>query len=264
VVHVEVEESGVDPEHEHVGEELVLRVPDRVGEVVGSPHPPELGGVRPRAPPEEQQHRDYHPDQHPPQQARPQDAEEGGHGHAELAALEAPQPLQLGQLEEAGDRHEDDGREHGLGQVAQEPREEEGDRRDDAGGEEAGEGRSGPAPLVHQGLRHAAAHREAPAEAGGEVAPGQREELLVAVEPVAVLAGERPADRDRLDGPEQEAGHRQGQEEVEVGGVDAGQAGGGEALRHLAEERHPPVRETEERHRGDAAHEDEERHGPVG
>ena len=261
---VEVEEGGLGAEDEDVGEPLVLGVPDHVGEVVRSGHAAELRGARPGAPAQDQQQGDHDADQDAPQEAGAEDAEERGDGHAELAPLEPPQAPEVGQLEEPAHRHEHDGREHGLRQVAQERGEEEGDHGHDARRHEAREGRAGAAPLVHQRLRHAAAHREAVPEAGGQVAAGQREELLVAVEAVAVLAGEHPPDRGGLHRAEQEARHGQGQEQVHVGGADRGQAGHRQALRHLAEEGHPAARQAEEGHGGDAGHEDEERHRAVG
>ncbi len=117
--------------------------------------------------------------------------------------------------------------------------------------------------LVDERLRHPAAHREAAAEARGEVRGREGEELLVAVETVPVLARERPADRRGLDRAEEEARHRERQDEVHVGRLDRGKAGHRQALRHLAEERDAALGEAEDGDGGDAGHERDERHRPV-
>ena len=119
------------------------------------------------------------------------------------------------------------------------------------------------AALVHERLRHAAAHREALPERGPEVRRREREELLVGVQPVAVLAREHPADGGRFDRAEQEAGHRQRQQQVQILWMHGAQAEARQALGHRAEQRDAAGVEPEERDGGDAGHEHDERHGPV-
>ena len=105
------------------------------------------------------------------------------------------------------------------------------------------------AALVDQRLRHAAADGKAAAEPGGEVRGREREELLVRVEPAAVLGGEHAADGGRLHGAEQEAGQRQRQQLVQVGPAARGQPDRRQPLRHLAEQLHAARVEPEQRRR---------------
>jgi hypothetical protein len=58
-------------------------------------------------------------------------------------------------------------------------------------------------------LRHAAADREAVANARGEICAGNRKQFLVAVEPAAVLLGKHPADGRCFDRTEEEARERE-------------------------------------------------------
>ena len=99
--------------------------------------------------------------------------------------------------------------------------------------------------------------------AGGQVRGAERENLLVRVEPLAVLLREHPPDGRCLDGPEHEAGEGHRQQRVDVGAADGGQAQRRQALRDLR----PAARRRERRGpepRGEnAGDHHEEGHRPV-
>ena len=148
---------------------------------------------------------------------------ERGHGDEEFAAMQLPEPLEHFHFHEARDGHEHDRGEHRLRQVAQQVGEKERDDEDDARGDQARERRARAAAFVDERLRHAAADREALADAGGEIRAGEGEQFLVAVEPVAVLLGKHPSDRRRLDRAEEEARERQRHQLAHFGLMHVGQ-----------------------------------------
>ena len=128
-------------------------------------------------------------------------------------------------LHEARDGHEHDRGEHGLRQIAQQVGEKKGDEQDENRAEQSGERRACAAAFIHERLRHAAADRKAVAEARGEICAGEREEFLVAVEPIAVLLGKHLADRRGLDGAEEKARERQWEQFAQVSQCTAGNDG---------------------------------------
>ena len=146
--------------------------------------------------------------------------------HGEVRPARLPKMLQGGELEEAGDGHEDDGGEHRLREDAEKMRQEQDHEQDEAGRDCAGEGVR-PAALVHERLGHATADGETAAKAGCEVRCGQSQELLVGIEASAMLGREGAADRSRLDGGQEEARQGEWQECVEIRPVDGRQAHGG-------------------------------------
>ena len=141
-------------------------------------------------------------------------------------------------LDEAHHRREHDGRQHRLRQVAQQSRRKQHDEQGEEGGDEAGHRCARPGTLVDERLRHAAAHREAATESREEIAGANRQQLLIRVEPIAVLLAEHPADGGRLDGGEDEARQRDRQQLVQIVPAHGRQPEGGQALRHFSEQRH--------------------------
>ena len=148
---------------------------------------------------------------------------------------------------QAHHRGEHDGREHGLRQVAQQAGREEHDDQREQRGDQARHRRACPGALVDQRLRHAAAHRKAAAEPRQEIRGAERQQLLVGVEPIAVLLAEHAADRGRLDGararsspaPPAGASFRSCR-------LTSGSPSDGQALRDVAQQRHAARVEIEE------------------
>ena len=91
-----------------------------------------------------------------------------------------------------------------------------------------------------------------------QIAGAERQELLVGIEPVAVLLREHPADGRRLDGAEDEAGERQRQEVVELVPADERQSERRQPLRNLPEQRDARGLEIQQP-RGDNAGDDDEK-----
>ena len=87
-----------------------------------------------------------------------------------------------------------------------------------------------------------------------QIAGANRQQLLVRVEPIAVLLAEHPADRGRLDGGEDEARQRDRQQLVQIVPAHGRQPEGGQALRHFSEQRHALRIEVHESGREHAAH----------
>ena len=89
------------------------------------------------------------------------------------------------------------------------------------------------------------------------------QELLIGVEPIAVLLPNMRPMADVSTAREDEAGERQRQERVQIAAAHRRQPEQRQALRHLAEQRHAVRIEVQTSGRHDAADHDEERHRPV-
>ena len=166
-------------------------------------------------------------------------------------------------VDEAHDGGEHDGREHRLRQVAQQSRRKEHDDQREERGDQARERRARAGALVDERLRHAAAHREPATESREQIAGAKRQQLLVGVEPIAVLLAEHAADGGRLDGGEDEARQRDRQQLVQVVPADVRQPEGRQALRHLSQQRHALRLEIQESSRDNAGDDNEKGDRPV-
>ena len=129
-------------------------------------------------------------DDDPLQNADERDAERAGQGKDELGLPDAIQPPQLGDVEQADRRRDDDGREDRLGHRLDEARRNEQHQQHERGGDEAGQLGLRPRLGRDRGPGAARAHREPGEQAGGEVGRPDPGELLVAIDLVAASGGE--------------------------------------------------------------------------
>ena len=83
------------------------------------------------------------------------------------------------------------------------------------------------------------------AETGRQVRAANRKELLRGIQAVPVLGPEHPADRRRLHRGEDETGHPERQDGVDVRTADERKRGHRQPLRHLAEQRDAPLVEPQ-------------------
>ena len=123
--------------------------------------------------------------------------------------MQPPEPVQFLYLQQTGDRHDNDGGQDRLRQVAEQAGEEERDDENDPRGDQARERGARAAAFIDQRLRHAAADRKTLADARRQIRPGESEKLLVAIEAIAMFLGKHPPDRCRLDRAEEKTGERQ-------------------------------------------------------
>ena len=133
-----------------------------------------------------------------------------------------------------------------------------------SGGDQARERRARARALVDERLRHAAAHGKPAAEPRDEIAGAERQELLIGVEPIAVLLAEHAADRGRLDGAEHEARQRHGQERRSGRcRLTSGSPSDGRPCGTSPSSATPCVSRSKQPRRHDAGDHHEERHRPV-
>ena len=141
-----------------------------------------------------------------------------------------PEVFKGRRLEQSGHGHKHYRRQHRLRQVAQQMREKEDHHQHDACRDRSRKGRSGAAALVDQGLGHAAAYRKAPAQAGGEIGRGKRQEFLVGIEPSAMLGCEGAANGGCFRCAKEETGEGERQQRVQIRPVNRRKANGRQAL----------------------------------
>ena len=152
-------------------------------------------------------------------------------------------------LNEAGDRDSTIAASTGCGRSRSRPERNRHDHEHDQRRDQARERRARAAALVDERLRHAAADRKAAPEAGGEVRGGEREELLVRVDAVAVLlrANMRPMAAVST-APSRKHAIASGSSVVRRRcQLHGRQPEARQALRHLAEQLDAAVREVEHR-----------------
>jgi hypothetical protein len=160
--------------------------------------------------------------------------------------MQLPEPLEHFHFHEAGHGHEHDGGEHGLRQIAQQVGEKE---RDDEMMPAAIKPESGvrapPLSLTSDCDMPPLIGKPWPSPTRDS--PGEREEFLVAVEPVAVLLGEHPPDRRRLDRAEEESTPAPAASVRASRLMHRGQRRQRQAARHFAEQLHAVRAEIDER-----------------
>src|SRR6059058_3111774 len=98
-----------------------------------------------------------------------------------------PQAAKCGDFEQACHSKKDDCGQNWLRQIAQQSGEKQRHQQDDRGCDQSRKRSASAATLVHERLRHATADWEGLSQPCREIGPGEREELLVTVEAVAVF-----------------------------------------------------------------------------
>ena len=164
----------------------------------------------------------------PCEDADERDAERAGDGERELGPADAVEPAQLGDVEQADRRRDDDRREHRLRHRLDEARDEQQHREHQGRRDEAGQLGLRARLEGHGRPRAARADREAGEQAGGEVGRADPGQLLVAVHLVAGARREAAGGRDRVaDGDERDP-DRRGEQDRDVRRVGtAGKVGTG-------------------------------------
>ena len=161
-------------------------------------HFPQHGVLRSRSPRQHEQQRQGDRQQNAVQDIERDDAQHGEQGDQELLAAEPPEANQLRNVEQAERRHDQNGAQRRFGQIGQRLREEHQHQGHRPGGHETGHLALAPHGMIHGRSRIGAADRERSAEAGGDLARAQGEELTICVHLVMALGGEAPRHDHRV------------------------------------------------------------------
>ena len=146
------------------------------------------------------------------------------------------------------DRGDDDRGERRLRQPVEERRQEEHRRDEQERDEQPGEPRADARAGADRAAREARVDRESLQEAGADVGGAERDELLVGVDLVAALRGERAGGADRLRQRDERESERSARERADLAEADAGNRRRRQALR--ARRRSRRRREPRGRRRG--------------
>lgn len=174
------EQRRVEPVDHQARQMLGPRVRPHVVVPLQAVDPPQHGAVRPPRAPEDVEHGQRHGDRDPRQDTEQGHPGEGGDRQQELRPALPPQPhgsRKLGQGQRGGD---DDGREGGLGQIAEHARDRHEHEDDQHRPDDPGEPAPGTGALGHRRPGAARADREALEEACRQVRGTDARHLLVA------------------------------------------------------------------------------------
>ena len=237
-------EAFVDPHGDDAGVGFDPVPPD-VAEVLGAGNQPDLGHMGTRGLVEKHQDRQGDPggdaDFHP----REQGQQDGGGDGGKIDAVVGPGSAQDRQVDEAENRDDDRGSQHGLGQEEQQRGQQQRGQGQAEGGEGSGGGCFGARVEVHDRPGKAAGDREAARKGRRDVGGTEADKLLIRDDALASLRGEGPGDGDGFDKAD-DGDQQGGNEEVspERGG-EGRQGQRRQAGRHVSDHRDALVRKAE-------------------
>lgn len=172
----------------------------------------------------------------PVEQAEQQHARTSQQRDAELCARRCAQPLQVVDANKVRCGHQHDRGQHRFAEVMKQRGEEQQCQRDGRGGHDQRQRRRRAAHIVDRGLRHAAGHRKAVGQAGGDIGGAERGEFLLRIDLIAVFLRKAAGDRDGFTVGQQETGKGGRDQLGDVGRMNAGKADAGQAGRQLADD----------------------------
>ena len=198
-------------------------------------------------------------DDDPLEDADERHAERAGEGKDEFGPPNVVEPAQLGDVEQADRRRDDDGREDRLGHRLDEARRNEQHQQHERGGDEAGQLRLRPRLVRDRRPGAARAHREAGEQAGRQVGRPDPGELLVAIDLVAAdgwrsRLTSRSCRRSRRARSRRRSASRSGMSDDRR----CRQGGHREPLRQDADDGHPARGEVEHDREPDRGHDGDE------
>ena len=173
-------------------------VPQHVAKVLGAGHQPYFSHVGSAGAVQEQAQRHGHAHHQPhldPLRQRHQQS--GQHGH-EIGPGVGPGPLEDAQIHQRQNRHDDGGRQRGLGQVVQRGRQKERRQGNANRGVNAGCRGLGARVEIHHRACKTTGHRETACESRRQVAGAQCHQLLVRLNPLTPFGGQGLAHRHRF------------------------------------------------------------------
>ena len=215
----------VGPNHEEPGDRRGCRVAIRIGEdrrVAG--HAAEHGQVRSAGAVQDGHQRQGDRDGHAGQGGGEDDATEGADGQQEVGPLPGPVASQLGEVDQAHDRGDDDRGQDRERQVGEDRGKDDRRGEDQDRGDERGQLGPVAGRLASGGLAQAGVDREPTEQAGRGVRRAEGDELLVRVDLVAVADREGTRGPDRFGEREEDDPERPGQQEHDVANADRRQA----------------------------------------
>src|SRR5512139_453550 len=202
----------------------------------------EDGRVRAPAVPQEFDHGDHDRQADAGNRAEHRHADGADDGQPELPALDAQDPAQVGDLDQADGGSDHDGGQRAGGQVLQQVGRHHQQQGHAQRADDAGQLAAGARCFCDGGARRAAADRKALEEPGGEVGGAEPDHLLVGVD---VAAGLRRVDAREHAGVgegNEGDGKTAGEDGTDVGWGDPRNGKGGQALRQGAEHLHAGAR----------------------
>ena len=209
-------------------------------------------------PSEDHQHRGDDGDGDPEFDAEDQRAPKGNAETDQVAALHRGDVAHLGDIDEAGDRHDDDGAEGGVGQRRQQGREEGDGQQDEAGRDDRGERRAGAGRVVDSGAGEPTGDRIATEEAGCHVGGAEADEFLVGIDAVPMAAGVDLGDGDRLHEPDQGDDQGGDGQVADQRATHVGEPEGRKGVGDVADDAHTTGLEVEDLDHEDGRHHDHE------